>query len=250
MVSLFQKWSGSGPQFMRKDISMANPYLNRTEAGRALARRLEHYAGRPDAVVLGLPRGGVPVAYEVAKVLQVPLDVFVVRKLGVEGHEELAFGAIASGGVRVLNDDLIRRMNISDRSIDGVTERESEELRRREAVFRGDRHPLDVRGKTVILIDDGLATGSTMRAAIIALKQHHPARLVVAVPIGSPEACSEIADEVDEIICARTPDPFMAVGFWYNNFTQTSDAEVRDLLDRSTRYARAHTRLQPNLSEV
>jgi putative phosphoribosyl transferase len=219
---------------------MANPFLNRKEAGKVLARKLEHYAGRSDLLVLALPRGGVPVGYEVAKALQAPLDVFVVRKLGVQGHEELAFGAIASGGVRVFNDPLVKKLQISDTAIEQVTAREQDELIRREQLFRGDRPAIDAQGKTTILVDDGLATGASMRAAIQALKELQPAKIVVAVPIGSPETCEEVGREVDEIVCARTPAPFLAVGFWYNNFTQTTDAEVRELLGLSRAYARIH----------
>jgi len=209
------------------------PYRNRTEAGRALAEKLTEYAGRTDVVVLALPRGGVPVAYEVARSLDAPLDVFLVRKLGVPGHEELALGAIATGGVRLLNHGVVRSFEVTPRVIDEVTASEQAELERRARVYRGDRPPPEVRGKTVILIDDGLATGASMRAAIAALRQGEPARIVVAVPIASPSICDEFRDEVDEVVCARTPDPFYAVGMWYDDFSQTSDDEVRDLLQRA-----------------
>ncbi|HWN17016.1 MAG TPA: phosphoribosyltransferase [Candidatus Dormibacteraeota bacterium] len=214
-------------------------FRDRREAGRLLAARLSAYANRPDVLVLALPRGGVPVAAEVARALGAPLDVFVVRKLGVPGHEEFAFGAIATGGVRVLNEDVVRALQIPDRVIDAVAAREQEELARRERVYRGDRPPLDVRGRTVILVDDGLATGATMQAAIRALRQQQPARIVVAVPTASLETCDELKREVDEVICATTPDPFYAVGLWYEDFSQTTDEEVRELLARSTGAGRA-----------
>jgi predicted phosphoribosyltransferase len=175
----------------------------------------------------------VVVAYEVAELLNAPLDIFLVRKLGVPGHEEFAMGAIASGGVLVLNHDVVGQLGISQEMIDAVVAEETRELLRRERVFRGGRPPLDVRGKTVILVDDGLATGSSMRAAVIALRRMEPARLVVGVPVGAPETCDAFRDEVDEVICAITPEPFFGVGMWYDDFTQTSDEEVRELLDRA-----------------
>jgi putative phosphoribosyl transferase len=214
-------------------------FRDRREAGRLLAAQLSAYASRPDVLVLALPRGGVPVAAEVARALGAPLDVFVVRKLGVPGHEEFALGAIATGGVRVLNDDVVRALRIPDRVIDAVAAKEQEELARRERLYRGDRPPLDVRGRTVILVDDGLATGATMHAAIKALRQQQPARIVVAVPTASPETCDELKREVDEVICATTPDPFYAVGLWYEDFSQTTDEEVRELLARGTGAGRA-----------
>jgi predicted phosphoribosyltransferase len=214
-------------------------FRDRREAGRLLATKLSAYANRPDVLVLALPRGGVPVAAEVARALGAPLDVFVVRKLGVPGHEEYALGAIATGGVRVLNEDVVRALRISDRVIDAVAAREQEELARRERVYRGDRPPLDARGRTVILVDDGLATGATMHAAIRALRQQQPARIVVAVPTAAPETCDELKREVDDVICASTPDPFYAVGLWYEDFSQTTDEEVRELLARSTGAGRA-----------
>src|SRR5689334_5289515 len=183
-------------------------YRDRTDAGRLLASRLSKYAGRSDVIVLALPRGGVPVAYEVARALGVPLDVFVVRKLGVPGHEELAMGAIATGGVRVLNADVLRMLDIPPEVVDAVAARERRELERREHAYRDGCPPPDVRGKTVILIDDGLATGATMRAAVAALRAQGPARIVVAVPVASPDTCAELSREVDEIICAETPEPF------------------------------------------
>ncbi len=208
-------------------------FQDRTEAGRLLAAKLAAYTDRSDVIVLALPRGGVPVAYEVARVLHTPLDVFLVRKLGLPGHEELAMGAIASGGVRVLNKDVVRALRIPDEVIDAVAAEEQQELERRERAYRGGRPAPQVRGKIVILIDDGLATGSTMRAAIAALRRQRPARIVVAVPVGAPETCAEFQNEADEAICARTPDPFYAVGLWYGDFSQTTDEEVHDLLERA-----------------
>jgi putative phosphoribosyl transferase len=214
---------------------MKKLFRDRTEAGRLLAEKLESYANRPDVLVLALPRGGVPVAYEVARHLNAPLDIFLVRKLGVPGHKELAMGAIASGGVRTLNEDVVRPLRIPGEVIDAVTAEEQKELERRERAYRGDAAPPDVRGRTVILIDDGLATGSTMRAAIAALKQQQPARIIVAVPTASPQTCDEFKAEVDEVICAITPEPFYAVGLWYDDFSQTTDEEVCDLLGRAAR---------------
>lgn len=205
-------------------------FRDRHDAGRYLAGKLKKYAGRPDVLVLALPRGGVPVAYEVAKALRVPLDIFLVRKLGLPGHEELAMGALASGGVRVLNEHVVHGLNVPDDVIARVTIAEQTELTRRERLYRGDRPTPDVRDRTIILIDDGLATGSTMRAAVAALRRREPARIVVAVPVGAPETCAEFQDEADEAICARTPDPFYAVGAWYADFSQTTDEEVRQLL--------------------
>jgi putative phosphoribosyl transferase len=205
-------------------------FQNRTDAGRKLAAKLLAYRDQPDVIVLGLPRGGVPVAYEVAKALHAPLDVFLVRKLGLPGHEELAMGAIASGGVRVLNDEVMRILPIPERVIDAVTAEETQELNRRERLYRGSRPPPDVRGRTVILVDDGLATGSTMRAAVKALRQLDPAKIVVAVPVGARQTCAEFQDEADEAVCATTPEPFYAVGYWYADFEPTSDDEVRVLL--------------------
>jgi erythromycin esterase-like protein/predicted phosphoribosyltransferase len=216
-------------------------FRNRNEAGRLLANKLTAYANRPDVLVLALPRGGVLVAYEVARALGAPLDVFVVRKLGVPGHEELAMGAIATGGVRVLNDQIVQRLRIPEYIVDAVAAREQPELRRRERLYRGGRPPPQVRGRTVILVDDGLATGATMRAAIMALRQLQPARIVVAIPTGSPETCEELKAEVDEVVCAITPDPFLAVGHWYEDFSQTTDEEVRDLLARRQQPEAAQT---------
>lgn len=208
-------------------------YRDRREAGRFLARQLTDYTDRPDVLVLALPRGGVPVAYEVARELHAPLDVFLVRKLGVPGHEELALGAIASGGVRVLSEDVVRALGISEDVVATIAAKELQELKRRERAYRGNRPAPDVRGKTVILIDDGLATGSTMRAAVAALRRQEPARIVVAVPVGAAETCAELQGEADEAVCAQTPDPFYAVGLWYRDFSQTTDEEVRELLERA-----------------
>jgi putative phosphoribosyl transferase len=205
-------------------------FRDRTEAGRRLADGLREYAGRPDVLVLALPRGGVPVAYEVARALDAPLDVFLVRKLGVPGHEELAMGAIASGGVRVLNERVLAIAGVDERTVDAVAAEEQRELERREAAYRGDRPALDVRGRTVVLVDDGLATGSTMRAAAVALKEQNPRRLVIAVPVAAGETCDEFRGEVDEIVCASTPEPFYGVGMWYEDFSQTTDEEVVRLL--------------------
>lgn len=207
-----------------------NVFRDRREAGRRLARELGEYSNRPDVLVLALPRGGVPVGYEVARALHAPLDVFVVRKLGVPGHEELAMGAIASGGVRVLNDDVVRMLDVPDAAIDAVARDEQRELERRESLYRDGRPPADVRGRTVVLVDDGLATGSTMRAAVKALRAQKPARIVVAVPTAAAQTCDQLRREADEVICPSTPEPFRAVGLWYEDFSQTSDDEVHELL--------------------
>lgn len=208
-------------------------FEDRSEAGRVLARELAGYAEKPGVVVLALPRGGVPVAYEVARALGAPLDIFVVRKLGAPGHEELAMGAIATGGVKVFNEEVIQHLGVSQNSIEAVIAGQREELRRREAAYRGGRPPVDVEDHTVILVDDGLATGASMRAAARALRQRKPAIIVVAVPVGSRDTCDQVRSEVDQIVCARTPEPFRAVGVWYRDFTQTTDDEVRQLLDRA-----------------
>jgi predicted phosphoribosyltransferase len=210
-------------------------FADRRQAGQVLATKLMQYADRPDVLVLALPRGGVPVAYEVAQALHTSLDVFLVRKLGLPGHEELAMGAIASGGVVVLNEDLVQRLAIPRDVLQATVRGEREELERRERAYRGDRPPPDVLVRTVVLVDDGLATGSTMRAAVKALRRQSPARVVVAVPIGSAETCSEFRGEADEVHCAVTPEPFYAVGLWYGDFTETTDEEVRDLLERSAK---------------
>jgi predicted phosphoribosyltransferase len=205
-------------------------FRDRHDAGLKLAKRLRNYAGRDDTVVLALPRGGVPVAAEVASALGAPLDVFVVRKLGVPWHRELAMGAIASGGVRVRNEDVIRSLSISNDIFNAVVEEESLELERREAAYRDGRPRPEVRGKVVILVDDGLATGSTMRAAVEAVRRLGPARVVVAVPVGAADTCRELGELADEVVCAATPEPFFGVGSWYDDFSQTSDEEVRELL--------------------
>jgi len=219
-------------------------FRDRREAGRLLAAKLTAYANRPDVIVLALPRGGVPVAYEVARALNAPLDIFLVRKLGVPGYEELAMGAIATGGIRVLNDQLVGGLRIPDYVVDEVAASEQQELARRERLYRGDRPAPDVRGRTVILVDDGLATGATMLAAVKALRQQQPARIVVAVPTASPETCGQLRAEVDDIICAITPEPFHAVGLWYEDFSQTTDEEVRDLLAHSAEASRAAERVK------
>jgi predicted phosphoribosyltransferase len=205
-------------------------FQDRTEAGKHLATKLMRYKDRPDVLVLALPRGGVPVAFEVAQALRVPLDIFLVRKLGVPGHEELAMGAIATGDVRVLNEDTIDYLGIPADVIDSIAEKELKELKRRERVYRGSRPEPDVKDKTIILIDDGLATGSTIRAAAQALRRQTPARIIVAVPVSARETCDEYRIGVDEIVCAVTPEPFFGVGQWYLDFSQTTDEEVRYLL--------------------
>jgi putative phosphoribosyl transferase len=210
---------------------MTVPFRDRTEAGHLLATKLLKFANRPDLQILALPRGGVPVALEVAKELNAPLDVFVVRKLGVPGHEELAMGAVATGGVRVLNRDVIDSLRIPRALIEATTAEELQELARRERLYRDDRPAPNIRNRIVILIDDGLATGSTMRAAVAALRKLHPAKIVVAVPTAAPSTCDEFRGEVDEIICAETPQPFYAVGAWYENFSQVTDDEVRQMLE-------------------
>jgi predicted phosphoribosyltransferase len=212
---------------------MAALFRDRREAGRLLAQRLRHYADDPDVLVLALPRGGVPVAFEVARALNAELDVFLVRKLGVPGHEEMAMGAIATGGIRVIDPQLIRALEISERELQDVVRQEEQELARREQLYRGDKPPPRIRGRTVILVDDGLATGASMRAAVAALRQKQPRKLVVAVPIAAPSTCEELGSEVDDIVCAVTPEPFFAVGLWYQDFSQTSDEEVRELLRRA-----------------
>jgi len=209
---------------------MERAFSNRIEAGRELAEKLDKYAGREDVIVLGLPRGGVPVAYEVAKRLHVLLDVFIVRKLGVPGFEELAAGAIASGGVRVLNEDVMRAIPYADEAIEAVTAKETAELERREQIYREGRPPPELRDRIVILVDDGLATGATMRAAVKALRERGVAKIVVAVPVAPPDTCHEVEQLADETICLSTPPFFQAVGQYYEDFSQTTDDEVRDLL--------------------
>ena len=212
----------------------SQPFRDRIEAGELLAERLGQYRDRDDVVVLALPRGGVPVAREVSHALGVPFDVYVVRKLGVPGHEELAMGAIATGGVRQVNRDVVDALGIPGNVIDAVAAREQNELERREREYRGNRVPLPLTSRTVILVDDGLATGSTMRAAVMAVRQQQPARVIVAVPVGAASTCADLATEADDVVCVRTPDPFVAVGLWYRDFTPTTDLEVRTLLGKDT----------------
>ena len=214
---------------------MPPPFKNRTEAGRLLASKLVAYQNRSDLLVLALPRGGVPVAFEVADALHAPLDIFVVRKLGVPGQEELAFGAIATGGVRVINDEVAGSMHLSPEQIEATVVREQAELARRERSYRGERPMPNPTALTVILVDDGLATGATMLAASRALRREDPSKIVVAVPVAAPAVCEEFRSEVDEIVCAITPEPFYAVGLWYEDFSQITDDEVRHLLDRAAR---------------
>jgi putative phosphoribosyl transferase len=208
-------------------------FRNRQQAGQLLASRLEKYANREDVIVLGVPRGGVPVAFEVAKALNLPLDIFVLRKLGVPGREELAFGAVGSGGVRVLNPNTVEQFRISDVDIAAVTWAEWQELKRREEMYRGDRSPLEVRGRTVILVDDGIATGSSVLAAIHALRQMRPAAIVVGTPVAPPNTVSRLQHEVNELVCVEMPESFYGVGQFYANFSQVSDEEVNELLERA-----------------
>jgi predicted phosphoribosyltransferase len=212
------------------DLDNPQPYRDRRHGGAELAARLGRFKGRNDVVVLGLPRGGVPVAHEVARTLGVPLDIFLVRKLGLPGHRELAMGAIASGGVRVLDDDVVTWYRVPEEVIDQVAREEQAELERREQSYREGRTPVELGGRVVLLIDDGLATGSTMKAAVQAVRAYAPARIVVAVPVGAPDTCRELADVADEVVCARTPEHFAAVGLWYRDFSQVTDEEVRNLL--------------------
>jgi predicted phosphoribosyltransferase len=206
---------------------------DRREGGRVLARKLKAFAGRTDVVVLGLPRGGVPVAYEVASALRAPLDVFLVRKLGMPGAAELAFGALASGGLRLVDESLLRRYGVSAEEVERIAERERRELDRRERAYRGGRPPLPLRGRVVLLVDDGLATGSSMTAAILALRGVAPARIVAAAPVAPPDTCERLREIADTVVCVLTPDPFEAVGRWYRDFDQTTDEEVRELLARA-----------------
>jgi putative phosphoribosyl transferase len=216
-------------------------FADRTQAGQSLARQLAGYKGRDGLVILGLPRGGVVVAFEVAKALDAPLDVYVVRKLGVPGQEELAFGAIATGGVRVLNPDVVRAAGLDQAQIDAVAAREQTEMERRERAYRGDSVPHELAGKTVILVDDGLATGASMRTAIRSLQAHHPAWIAMAVPTAPRSTCLDLEREVDEAVCVMTPEPFFGVGQWYTDFSQTSDAEVIDLLRAAAAFGRRET---------
>lgn len=212
---------------------METPYRNRESAGQDLAKRLQSYTNRPDGVVLALPRGGINVAFEVANALNLPLDVLVVRKLGAPDQPELAMGAIASGGVRVLNQELLRQSQISNERVESVAKQEAKELERQERLYRNGRPPLVLEGKTVILIDDGLATGATMRAAVAAIREQNPKQIIIAVPVATPSMCREMENEVEEIICVKTPEPFISVGTWYDDFSQTTDEEVTELLSRA-----------------
>jgi predicted phosphoribosyltransferase len=221
---------------------MAPRFRDRTDAGKVLANLLMRYKDRPDNLVLALPRGGVPVGYEVAKAINAPLDVVTVRKLGLPGQEELAIGAIAPGGVRVLNSAIIREAGVPRETIEAMTVAEQQRLERRERAYRDDRPPPPIEGHHVILVDDGIATGYTMRAAIHAVKRRSPASITVAVPVASPVACDEFRGEVDDIVCVETPEPFYAVGAWYDDFSQTTDDEVRDLLDCATGHGPARPR--------
>jgi predicted phosphoribosyltransferase len=218
---------------------MGPRFEDRFEAGRFLASRLKHHAGDPSLLVLALPRGGVPVGFEIAQALDAPLDIFLVRKLGVPGYEELAMGAIASGGVRVLNEEVVSRLNISRSAVEAVEEEELCELARREKTYRGDRERAAIQGRNIILVDDGLATGASMRAAVKALRLQQPASIIVAVPIGSRDTCDHFRNEVDEVVCGDCPEPFYSVGTWYSNFLQTTDEEVHALLDRAAHRRRA-----------
>jgi putative phosphoribosyl transferase len=229
---------------------MITQFHDRTEAGKLLAKQLTTYVNQHDVLVLALPRGGVPVAFEVASALHAQLDVIVVRKLGVPGQEELAMGAIATGGVRILNNDVVQFLDIPYEMIDKMVAKEQLELERRERLYRGDRPAYDVRGRTVIIVDDGIATGATMHAAVSALKQQKPARIIIAVPTAAPSTCDEFADEVDELVCVIRPEPFIAVGYWYRQFSQTSDEEVHTMLEQANQgFPTAQRKLQ-KASEV
>ncbi|BAY31298.1 phosphoribosyltransferase [Nostoc carneum NIES-2107] len=211
---------------------MSTKFRNRLEAGQMLGKQLTAYASCPNLLVLGLPRGGVPVAYQVAKALGAPLDICLVRKLGVPGHKELAMGAITSGGIRVLNYDVVNSLGISSQTIEQVTADEFQELQRRDRAYRGDRPPVNVKNCTVIVVDDGIATGSTMRAGITILQRQQPERMIVAVPVAPPETCEQLQRIVDEVVCLKMPEQMCAVGLWYENFLQTTDEEVRYLLTK------------------
>lgn len=220
---------------VRAEATKKALFRDRRDAGKKLAQKLIDYASREDVIILALPRGGVPVAYEVSVALHVPLDIFIVRKLGWPGHEEMAIGAIASGGVKVLNEDIVRYLNIPDDLITAVAQRELRELERRERVYRGNRPALEVKDRTVMIIDDGLATGASMRAALLGVRGHSPAAIVVAVPTSALETCEALEAEVDRIICASTPEPFYGVSRWYEDFSQITDEEVRILLQNASR---------------
>jgi predicted phosphoribosyltransferase len=218
----------------RSVILTQQPFRDRTEAGQLLARQLAHYQQQPDVLVLGLPRGGVPIAYQVAQALGAPLDVFVVRKIGVPGHEELAMGALASGGVRVLNDDVVRHLALDSNTLDALTREEQQEVDQRERRYRGERPAAPLAGRTVILVDDGLATGATMRAAVAAVRQQQPARVAVAVPVAAPQVCDDMRQEADDVVCVATPPALGGIGAWYRDFSQTTDDEVRQLLAQAS----------------
>jgi len=220
----------------------AHPYRDRYEAGRTLAELLQEYRGREEVIVLALPRGGVPVGYEIARALGVPLDVFIVRKLGVPGHEELAMGATASGNVTVVNREVVDELRIPQSELQRVQAREAKEIARRESLYRDSRPRPGIEGKTVILVDDGLATGSTMRAAIEAVRKRNPKQVIMAVPAASEETCNAFRKEADDVICAITPDPFVAVGLWYEDFSPTTDEEVRELLNKAAEEEPVHHR--------
>jgi predicted phosphoribosyltransferase len=229
---------------------MFTQFRDRSEAGKLLAKQLTAYTNQHGVLVLALPRGGVPVAFEVARALHVPLDVIIVRKLGVPGQEELAMGAIATGGVRILNNDVVKFLGIPDEMIDKITENEQLELERRERLYRGDRLAYDVRDRSLILVDDGIATGATMQAAVSALKQQQPARIIIAVPTAAPSTCDEFANEVDELVCVIRPEPFIAVGYWYRQFSQTSDEEVRSLLEQANHEFATSQPKRPKAPEI
>jgi putative phosphoribosyl transferase len=212
---------------------MRLPFKNRSEAGRLLAEALKSYGGHTDVLILALPRGGLPVAFEVAQVLGAPLDLMLVRKLGVPGQEELAMGAIATGGIKFLNQEFVKRLKIPEIALEAVASRERKELERREQAYRGDRPVPEIGNRRVILVDDGLATGATMRAAVLALRQQQPAKIIIGVPVAPPDTVEELRREADEVICLATPEPFFAIGEWYMDFSQTSDEEVRELLARA-----------------
>ena len=219
---------------------MTKQFRDRREAGRLLAKQLKlNYTNRPDVLVLGLPRGGVPVAYEVAKVLHAPLDICIVRKLGTPGHKELAMGAISTGGIMLLNEDLVRSLKISQKAIEQVAVKEWQELERRDRLYRGSRPVPDLGHRTIILVDDGIATGSTLKAALSTIKQQQPKRIVVAVPVAPPDVCKELKEEVDEVVCLLTPEWLYSISLWYDDFSPTTDEEVRNLLARNVREARA-----------
>lgn len=217
----------------RSDVAL---YEDRADSGRQLAQALIAYHGRSDVVILGLPRGGIPVAFEVAKELNAPLDVFIVRKLGVPGHQELAMGAIASGGVRVLNKEVVRELGLSEKDIEKVAERERQELKHREITYRGQRPGVNLQGKIAVLIDDGIATGASMRAAVKGLRQHDPAKIIVAVPTAPAETCQAFENLADEVVCLETPRPFGGVGAWFKSFSQTTNDEVRNLLEQASSF--------------